>query len=229
MRQNKKLKVLQTINPCSMDWNEMIGNNKVRHCAKCDKVVYNISEMNAKEINRLFNNNATDLCGTYYRNSRGGISINNFERKLFKVKVRGLKAIGSLLTAIISIISPTYARNSQEWISIISGNHSFAVKTQYNSNSKPKLVGTIFDKTKAIIEQADILVINEDTNEEIKLTTNTGKFSLDLQPGSYSISAYSPGFVTFTEKHLKVMPESLIIVELSLEVGTSGGMALLEQ
>jgi hypothetical protein len=44
---------LEVENPCSMGWDQMEGNEKVRHCNKCRFNVYNFVEMEQEEIDEL--------------------------------------------------------------------------------------------------------------------------------------------------------------------------------
>ena len=59
--------------PCTMDWNEMSGNNVVRFCRGCQKNVYNFAEMNSDEAQRLIEASGDRLCGRIYRRSDGTI------------------------------------------------------------------------------------------------------------------------------------------------------------
>lgn len=39
--------------PCPADWNKMIGDERVRHCAECNLNVYNLSAMTEREVQKL--------------------------------------------------------------------------------------------------------------------------------------------------------------------------------
>lgn len=39
--------------PCPMKWSEMEGNARVRHCAACQRSVFNVSEMSTEDVERL--------------------------------------------------------------------------------------------------------------------------------------------------------------------------------
>src|SRR5688500_3875006 len=52
-------------NPCSENWDEMTGNERVRFCSHCAKDVNNISEMTRKEAIRLVRRSGGSLCIRY--------------------------------------------------------------------------------------------------------------------------------------------------------------------
>src|SRR5258706_11446069 len=55
-RTRVKLPVLDNIrvaSPCTAPWDNMVGDDRVRHCARCDKNVYNLSGMTRDEAEML--------------------------------------------------------------------------------------------------------------------------------------------------------------------------------
>jgi hypothetical protein len=60
--------------PCSVSWDSMQGDGQVRHCALCDKDVYNLSAMTRDEAESLLRSRANgELCATFYRRTDGTI------------------------------------------------------------------------------------------------------------------------------------------------------------
>ena len=51
--------------PCSEDWDQMTGNDRVRFCSHCAKHVNNLSEMTRKEARRLVRDSGGNLCVRY--------------------------------------------------------------------------------------------------------------------------------------------------------------------
>jgi hypothetical protein len=79
-RNRAKLPVLDNIriaSPCSADWNQMIGDERVRHCGKCDKDVFNISTMTRDEAEQLVRDKHGDLCARYYQRKDGTILLSD--------------------------------------------------------------------------------------------------------------------------------------------------------
>jgi hypothetical protein len=71
-----RLPVLDNIRvaaPCKADWNQMVGDDRVRHCAQCDQDVFNLSAMTREEAEALIRDKRGELCARYYRRADGTI------------------------------------------------------------------------------------------------------------------------------------------------------------
>jgi len=51
--------------PCKEDWHQMTGNEKRRHCEKCDTHVVDLTGMSEDEIFELREKNGGELCGVF--------------------------------------------------------------------------------------------------------------------------------------------------------------------
>lgn len=77
-RARAKLPVLANIriaSPCRADWNEMLGDERARHCNTCDKQVFNLSSMTRLEAEALIVERAGELCARYYARPDGTIIL----------------------------------------------------------------------------------------------------------------------------------------------------------
>jgi hypothetical protein len=71
-----KLPILDNIRvatPCKADWNEMLGDDRVRHCMKCDKDVFNLSQMTRDDAESLLREKQGNLCARYFQRADGTI------------------------------------------------------------------------------------------------------------------------------------------------------------
>jgi hypothetical protein len=57
--------------PCSADWEDMSGDARVRFCGKCEKNVYNLSQMTRSEGEALIQEKEGKLCVRFYRRPDG--------------------------------------------------------------------------------------------------------------------------------------------------------------
>ncbi len=57
--------------PCHADWNEITGDQKSRHCDKCNKSVHNISEMSKEEAEQLLCQSSESVCIRIQQASNG--------------------------------------------------------------------------------------------------------------------------------------------------------------
>lgn len=70
----RALTVLQNVKiatPCPASWAGMVGDDRARHCALCDKHVYDLSALTAVEAVRLIATHEGSLCARLYRRRDG--------------------------------------------------------------------------------------------------------------------------------------------------------------
>lgn len=97
-KERAKLPVLPNIKvatPCRADWNEMVGDERVRHCAHCDKDVFNLSAMTREQAERLVIERAGDLCARYYQRHDGTILLKDCSVGIAQKKKRRVIAAGA--------------------------------------------------------------------------------------------------------------------------------------
>lgn len=98
------LDVIQIASPCQVPWETMSGDDRVRHCAQCQKPVYNLSEMTRDEAEKLVLEKAGSLCGRFYRRADGTILTADCPVGWWDVRSRfmrlwaGIAALASFLT-----------------------------------------------------------------------------------------------------------------------------------
>jgi hypothetical protein len=66
---------LRVATPCTADWSQMTGDDRVRHCATCDKDVFNLSAMTRDDAEALLLERAGNLCARYYQRKDGTILL----------------------------------------------------------------------------------------------------------------------------------------------------------
>ncbi len=75
-----------TAAPCSMTWESMSGNDRVRTCHGCEHSVWNLSDMSTKEAESFLQKNGVSHCTIFYRRKDGTIMTDNCP-----VGLRGLR------------------------------------------------------------------------------------------------------------------------------------------
>lgn len=86
-----------------------------------------------------------------------------------------------------------------------------------------RLSGTVSDQTGAVIPQAQVRVLSEETGATYNLTTNeTGQYSLSgLPTGYYSVEVSAPGFRRAITRRIKVDVGATAVADVQLEVGAT--------
>jgi hypothetical protein len=88
---------VQVASPCNVDWNQMIGSERMRFCGQCSLNVYNLSSMTRAEAESLIARNEGRLCVRFYRRRDGSIITNDCPI--------GLRAIRRRMSSVVRAIS----------------------------------------------------------------------------------------------------------------------------
>jgi hypothetical protein len=67
------LENIRIASPCSEEWDAMDGNGRVRHCAQCDKQVFNLSGMSRADAEVLVRERAGSICVRLYQREDGTV------------------------------------------------------------------------------------------------------------------------------------------------------------
>jgi len=83
------------------------------------------------------------------------------------------------------------------------------------------LIGSVRDSSSAIIVDANIRVIHQDTGQERSMVTDSSGVyrASTLGIGLYTIEASKPGFKTLTRRNLELHVNEVLRTDLAMEVG----------
>lgn len=93
----KKLRALNDLcgpSPCSLEWNDLIGNDRIRHCSVCAENVVNLSALTRAEAERLLADPKTGCVHLLRREDETPIFV---DRPLFKFQIARLFSWVSIL------------------------------------------------------------------------------------------------------------------------------------
>lgn len=95
------LDTLRVASPCKADWNQMLGDERVRFCGLCQKNVYNVSGMTRQEAVELVEANTGSLCLRMYKRADGTVLTADCPvgEKEKKKKVRRLSMVAAGVAA----------------------------------------------------------------------------------------------------------------------------------
>jgi hypothetical protein len=82
------LESLRIASPCSADWQDMGGDDRVRFCGRCEKNVYNLSMMTRVEAETLVAEKEGKLCVRFYQRSDGTVLTNDCPVGVRRVRLR---------------------------------------------------------------------------------------------------------------------------------------------
>jgi hypothetical protein len=53
--------------PCTADWDQMVGDERVRYYPQCPRDVYNFSELTTAEVEQIIVEREGRLCARFYQ------------------------------------------------------------------------------------------------------------------------------------------------------------------
>src|SRR5215471_8193220 len=77
-RRRRSLPMLERVeiaSPCSVRWDDMMGDDRARMCGKCNKHVFDLSAMTAEEAERFLLERHGVACVRYFQRKDGTIML----------------------------------------------------------------------------------------------------------------------------------------------------------
>jgi hypothetical protein len=174
------LKNIRIACPCSADWEQMAGDNRIRHCYACNLNVYNFSAFSEAEIRELLENRKERVCGRLFQRHDGTVITQNCPVGLKKV----VRRISRIAGAIFSLVVP----------SIGSAPAAFAQSYARTNVSSSGLSIEVIDPTGAVIPGATVVLTETTRNQTIHGTADkNGRVSLWAGlSGRYHLTVSAP-------------------------------------
>jgi hypothetical protein len=217
-KSNISLDQINIASPCPMQWEELAGDERKRFCAQCGLNVYNISAMTKAEAESFIANAEGRICAKLYRRADGAIMTRDCPVGLRAVRKKVSGAAAAAFSALVSLFgaSTPFAQQQQP-----KDESRVDIQRTLRRYGQAAVEGTIFDITRAAIPGTHVKLINERTKRETTTRANdSGRFRFaDLEPGSYTLHAESPGFIKLTFSHLNLAEEEALNLDVSLKVG----------
>lgn len=92
---------IEIATPCTADWNQMAGDDRVRHCGQCRLNVYDISEMTRHEAAVLLTSNEGErTCLRLYKRPDGTLVTQDCWARLRAARRRGWVAFAAALVIV---------------------------------------------------------------------------------------------------------------------------------
>jgi hypothetical protein len=193
--------------PCSANWEQMHGDNRVRHCAECNLQVFNFSEMTSTEIESVVAVTTGRLCARFYQRTDGTMLTKNCPVGFRSAILRASHVAAATLTAILSIVPARAASSYTPSVSSL-------LQIQ---PARDSVLLEVVDPQGAAVANAKITILNEKTGAKIKSVTNgSGNLMLaGLPPGLFEITVIATGFPTLTQTHMQLLQGKSITLRLN--------------
>lgn len=196
---------IRVASPCSADWEQMPGDNRIRHCHACNLNVYNFSEFSEAEIRKLLASRKGRLCGRLFRRHDGTVITENCPVGLKKVVRRISRIAGAILSVVIPSIGGAPAAIAQSY-------------TRTNVSSSGLSIEVI-DPTGAAIPDATVVLTEAARKQTIHGTADkNGRVSLWAGlSGRYHLTVSAPYMQPFV-RNVDLRPGEVLSLRAKLHV-----------
>ena len=108
--------------PCNANWDDMVGDARVRFCGGCEKNVYNLSAMPREEAEQLLRDKEQNLCARLYRRKDGTVISSDCPVGLKKRRVRNaaFAAVGGSVHAAMAAAGALHLRANTRTMGAVS-------------------------------------------------------------------------------------------------------------
>jgi hypothetical protein len=190
-KQNFDVNNLRVASPCSIGWETMSGDERVRRCQSCELNVYNIAEMTRKEAENLIVNREGRVCLRLYKRADGTILTKDCPVGLRAYQKRVARFAGAAFATILGLFSVSFGQKDDK--NAVDASKVKIVRT-VNQNQESILRGVILDPTGAVIPNAEITLHRNSDRETFRITADAD--------GNYIFKALSAGIYTLKIEEL---------------------------
>lgn len=194
---------LRVASPCSVGWDTMTGDERVRHCHSCQLNIYNTTEMTTAEVQNLIENHEGRLCIRMYRRADGTVLTKDCPVGLRAVRARLGLVAGAAISAVFGLFSVSF---SQQEAKPIYRENQVTIERTASTTQYSQISGSICDPNSALIPQATVKLYRKGEKEPIvSVADDNGAYIFnELTPGVYRFEASASGFKTKVKKNIRV-------------------------
>lgn len=236
-QQNFDINKMRVASPCSVGWETMTGDERVRRCDSCELNIYNIAEMTKPEIVNLVKNHEGRLCIRLYKRADGTVLTKDCPVGFRAYQKRVARFAGAALATILGLFSVSFGQDNKS----VNDGKTQTVKNE-KENSESAISGSVIDSNKKALPETILELFTKDEYKKAKriplrkLKSNSaGNFIFtDLEPGVYILLAKRYGFGGSSNELTVVKgKETVVIIRLqppenNYTVGTYGSEPLID-
>jgi len=102
--------------PCSADWNEMTGDERVRFCGSCEKNVYNLTDLPTEDAEAIILEHEGNLCVRLYQRADGTLISEDCPRGLAAARRTLRRGLAAMIGLFAVLLTATLSRGrSFDW------------------------------------------------------------------------------------------------------------------
>lgn len=201
--------------PCPKSWDAMIGENKARFCASCEKDVHNISEMTHGEVKKLLFQSKESVCIRLEKDANG--KIKTLKRQFHQI-TRQIPMAAGILSASLTLSAVASAQTKPPQPRVGKMAVSQSVK---DAKAAASISGTVIDTQGAVIPNAQIVLRDTKSKAVRKTKSNDEGFYefKNLESGVYELTAESLGLKKTVYQGIEIEGGKNLHLAVTLEPG----------
>ena len=133
---------LRIASPCTERWEDMKGDERVRHCASCKLNVYSLHEMTMSEVEELMRSPSGRLCARLYQRKDGTVLTADCPVGLRKVRMRLVASMVASVAFLAAIVATVVQAGSGGGLSGLLG-HQARIKQDLEQSPQ---VQSLYDR-----------------------------------------------------------------------------------
>ena len=181
-------------NPCSKEWEQMLGNDRIRICEHCAKNVTNLSAITRKEALRVVNASNGEICIRYINDPATNRPI--FADRMHQITRRAPRLAAGVMAASLTLSGVGYAQsevaNPTPYIFSAQNEAEADVDSESADEATDptlgSLSGVIWDSNGKPVADLTLRLdrMGDDPDTDYEDTGEDGTYSFDeLDPGTY--------------------------------------------
>src|ERR1043166_780954 len=183
---------LRVASQCSVSWEAMEGDERMRHCAVCSLNVYNFAGMTRDEVRALLARSEGRVCGRLYRRADGTLLTRDCPTGLRALRRRASRAAAAVVAALLSL--PALAFGADTGVKI----HGSRVKLTTEQAAAPQAVAFtgVVAFEDSVLPGVTVMLRDEATGRVATMVTDrNGVFTFQsLSAGTYRAELTLAGF-----------------------------------
>jgi len=207
---------IRIASPCTASWEQMKGDDRVRHCDACNLNVYNLAAFTENEIRDLVANRKGRLCGRIYQRRDGTVLTQNCPVGMRAVTRRISRISGAVFALLTVNISAGLALFAQSY-------------TRTNVSSAATVDLNVLDPSGAPVPEAYVTLTEPSRKQKLHgKTDKRGRFVLaGVRSGRYELTISAPGLLNLPET-VDLRSGEKLSLSVKLTFGLMGDIVMIE-
>ncbi len=97
------IQAARVASPCDVKWDDMVGDDLMRHCGQCQLNVYNFRNMTKAQANELLGNADGRICGQLWRRADGTVITSDCPGGMAAIRRRVFATVAKIVAAAVML------------------------------------------------------------------------------------------------------------------------------